>query len=285
MSAVNQQFTVGTGAALNVKIQAGRVDISDGPPGAISLEIDTRDPETIELHQSGDTVYVSDNRSGWVVRGTVRVRASVPPGCDIEIGSASADIHIDVDAGNLICRTASGDLSFRDAHSLEVKTASGSIRGENVEDDVRVNSASGDIWIGRVGGRLTAALASGDVRTEEVGGDLRANSASGDVRIDRFRGDEVTLKSVSGDLAIAFPKGIILDAEVNTLSGGVHLPPPSAPVPPAAPEPPARPQAGPGGIEPMDPIPPLDPLLGGRRRVRLNAKTVSGDIRISTFNG
>lgn len=270
MSTVSQQFIVGNQAALNVKIQAGRVDVTEGPPGMISLEIDTREPDSLDVHQSGDTVFVSDNRSGWVVRGSVRIAAIVPPRTDIEVGSASADIFIDAAVCGLVVRTASGDLNFRDAETLEVKTASGNVRGDRVDQDVRVNSASGDIWIAHVGGRLTAALASGDVRTDEVGGDLRANSASGDVRIDRFRGDEVTLKSVSGDLVIGLPKGIRLEAEINTLSGDVHLPPPSPPEPPNPPTP---------GSE-------VQPQRNERpkRRVRLNAKTVSGDIRISTFN-
>lgn len=255
MSTINQQFSVGGGAALSIKIQSGRVDVTEGIPGVVALDIDTRDPDQVEIHQSGDTIYVTDNRSGWVVRGNVRITAQVPPRCDLDVGSASADVMVDADLRHLTCRTASGDVSFRTAEQVDVKTASGSIRGQRVDDELRVNSASGDVWIDRVGGRLTAALASGDVRTEEVAGDLRATSASGDVRIDRFRGDEVTIKSVSGDLVIGFPKGITLDAEVNTLSGSVHLP-----------------QAD------DRPTPTTQ-----RRRVRLSAKTVSGDIRISTF--
>ncbi|MDX1449718.1 MAG: DUF4097 family beta strand repeat-containing protein [Acidimicrobiia bacterium] len=269
MTTVSEQFDVGGSPSLNVKIQAGRVDVNEGPPGRITLDIETRDPESVEIHQSGDTVFVSDNRSGWVVRGTVRVTATVPPRTDVEVGSASADIYVDTEVGGLVVRTASGDLNFRDAQTVEVKTASGNVRGERVDRDLRVNSASGDIWIGRVGGRLTAALASGDVRTDEVAGDLRANSASGDVRIDRFRGDEVTIKSVSGDLVIGFPKGIRLEAEINTLSGDVQLPPPSPPDPPVPPSP--------GQDQPRWEEKP-------KRRVRLSAKTVSGDIRITTFS-
>lgn len=266
MTTINQQFGVGGSPSLNVKIQSGRVDVSEGPPGMISIEIETRDPDNIEIHQSGDTVFVSDNRSGWVVRGSVRVTATVPARTDVEIGSASADIYVDAAVSGLIVRTASGDLSFRDAETVEVKTASGSVRGDRVDQDVRVNSASGDVWIGHVGGRFTAALASGDVRTDVVGGDLRANSASGDVRIDRFRGDEVTLKSVSGDLVIGFPRGTQLEADINTLSGDVQLPPPSPPPPPS-----------PGAVG-------SDQPPRTRHRVRLNAKTVSGDIRITSFD-
>jgi DUF4097 and DUF4098 domain-containing protein YvlB len=258
MSNVNQEFSVGPTAGLSIKIQSGRVDVIEGRPGVIGLEVTTKDVDAVELHQSGDTVYVTDNRSGWVVRGSIRIVASVPPGSDLEVSSASADIHVEVDLREVICRTASGDVSFRSADSIEVKTASGTVRGERVDGDVRVNSASGDIMIDQIGGRLTAALASGDVRADKVSGDLRANSASGDVRIDRFLGDEVTIKSVSGDLVIGFPKGITLDAEVNTLSGSVHLPDKSS----------------------SD-----SESSGPRRRVRLNAKTVSGDIRISTFSG
>jgi DUF4097 and DUF4098 domain-containing protein YvlB len=280
VTTVSREFAVGSGAALHVKIQSGRVDVTEGRAGVISLEVDTRDPDMVEIHQSGDTVFVSDNRSGWVVRGSVRITAAVPPRSDLEVGSASADVQADAELRNLICRTASGDVSFRTVDTLEVKTASGSIRGERVDSDMRVNSASGDVFVERVGGRLTAALASGDVRVDQVGGDLRANSASGDVRVEKFRGDEVTIKSVSGDLVIGFPEGITLDAEVNTLSGSVRLPPPA---PPRPPEPLSAPDGS--GLESLEPIPPLEPLRStGRRRVRLSAKTVSGDIRISKFS-
>ena len=267
MSTINEEFSVGPNAGLSIKIQSGRVDVIEGRPGLIGLEVSTsvvqvglvvKDIDAVQIHQSGDTVYVTDNRSGWVVRSNIRIVASVPPGSDLEVSSASADIHVDVELREVICRTASGDVSFRSADSIEVKTASGTVRGERVDGDVRVNSASGDIMIDQIGGRLTAALASGDVRADKVSGDLRANSASGDVRIDRFLGDEVTIKSVSGDLVIGFPKGITLDAEVNTLSGSVHLPDKSS----------------------SD-----SEISGHRRRVRLNAKTVSGDIRISAFSG
>jgi DUF4097 and DUF4098 domain-containing protein YvlB len=260
VSNVNQEFSVGPSGGLSIKIQSGRVDVIEGRPGVIGLEVTTKDVDAVELHQSGDTVYVTDNRSGWVVRGNIRIVASVPPGSDLEVSSASADIHIDVELREVICRTASGDVSFRSADSIEVKTASGAVRGERVDGDVRVNSASGDIMIDQIGGRLTAALASGDVRVDKVGGDVRANSASGDVRIDRFLGDEVTIKSVSGDLVIGFPKGITLEAEVNTLSGNIHIPDKAS-----------------GSSETGGP--------GPRRRVRLSGKTVSGDIRISTFSG
>lgn len=272
MTTITQQFSVGPGPSLHVKIQSGRVDVSEGPPGSIGIEIDTRDPDTLDIHQSGDTVFVSDNRSGWVVRGSVRISATVPPRTDVEIGSASADIYVDAEVGGLVVRTASGEVNFADAETLEVKTASGNVRGDRVDGDARINSASGDIWIGHVGGRFTAALASGDVRTDEVGGDLRANSASGDLRIDRFRGDEVTLKSVSGDLVIGFPRGTQLEADINTLSGDVQLPAPTIPESPAPPPPGMS-------VESVG-----QPAGRPRRRVRFNAKTVSGDIRIMSFD-
>lgn len=250
------RFDVADSGRLVVKIQAGRIDVSEGPPGVVRVELTSKSPEPIDVFQAGDTVNVIDNRHGWIVRGTVRVAAQVPPGCDVEVGSASADLVVDVDLGELTFRTASGDLSFRRAASVEAKSASGTIRGDRVGGDFRFASASGDVYVDRVEGRVDAGLASGDVRVGEVHGDLRGNSASGDLRVDRFLGDQAELKSVSGDIVVGFPKGVTLDANITTLSGDVRLP--------------DRASESGGG--------------GGRRRVRFNAKTVSGDVRISTFS-
>ncbi len=247
-------FETGERPRIEFRVQSGRIDCTEAPGSAISVDVSGRAADNIRVEEEAGTIVVSEERSGWIRGGSVRIRASLPPGTAVELAGASTDLHVDVEVGELVVKTASGDVGFGTARTLELKTASGDARGERVEEDARVGSASGDLYLGSVGGSLTASLASGDVRVGSISGDLRIRSASGDVHIERYVGSDVGLKSVSGGLSIGFPSGIRLDANVSTLSGDVHLP---------------EKRADAGGED--------------RRKVRLEAKTVSGDVRIDTF--
>lgn len=262
-----RDFEVGDGAALTVKIQSGRVDVSNGEPGRIRVEILTKSEEAIEVTQSGDTVSVIDSRDGWISRGSVRIAAQVPPGADVEIGSASATVDVDADVGSLTCRTASGNITFGVVDDVTVKTASGTVRGRAVNGSAQLSSASGDVRIEKVGAAASVGVASGNVNVDDAGGDIRVTSASGNIRIEHFRGDECNLKTVSGNLTVGFPAGISLETDITTLTGSVRLPDSKPSEPPLPPEP--------GETEPRWPT---------KRRVRFAAKSVSGNIRIETFS-
>ena len=245
------RFDVGESPRVEFRIQAGRIDCETGGPGQVAIEITGRGAEEIAVDQHGDAIVVREDRSGWIRSGSVRITATIPTGTDVELAGASTDLYVDGEVGVLVIRTASGDVSFGSAGRLDVKTASGDVRGGRVSGSAVISSASGDAHLERVDGDLTARLASGDVDVQVVGGDLEVQSASGDVQVERCLGDEIELKSVSGDLRLGLPSGIRLDANFNTLSGAIHLPE-------------SRNEAS----------------TDDRRRVRMNAKTVSGDIRI-----
>lgn len=253
-----QEFEVGAGAALSVKIQAGRVEVSEGPAGRITVEILTKNADGIEVSQTGDAVSVIDNRDGWVVRGSVRVAASVPAGTDVEIGSASATVDVEAPVGNLTCKTASGNVTFASVEDITVKTASGTVRGGIVSGSAEMKSASGNIRIDRLGS-ASVGVASGNVNLDDASGDLKVTSASGDIRVSHFRGDEANLKTVSGNVTIGLPTGISLDTDITTLTGSVRMP----------------------ESRPID-LSDLGETV--KRRVRFRAKTVSGNIRIDTFS-
>jgi DUF4097 and DUF4098 domain-containing protein YvlB len=246
-----QTFNVGDRPRVEFKLQAGRIDCHPGPEGSITIEVEGSAADSVIVDQQGDTVVVREDRGGWFRIGSVRITAKVPPGTDVEEAGASTDLYVDGDVGTLVVKTASGAVHFKSATELEVKTASGDVRGGQVSGSARISSASGRAQLERVEGDLTAKLASGGVDVGSVGGDLLVHSASGDVRIERCLSDDIDLKSVSGTLRLGLPSGIRLDADFNTLSGAIHLPE-------------GRTEAG--GDE--------------RRRVRVTAKTVSGDIRI-----
>ncbi|HVE19412.1 MAG TPA: DUF4097 family beta strand repeat-containing protein, partial [Ilumatobacteraceae bacterium] len=117
--------------------------------------------------------------------------------------------------------------------------------------DTNISSVSGDCTVQHVGGRLEATLTSGDLRVELCDGDVLIASTSGDVRVGRCCGTDISVRSISGDVRVGLPAGIRVEAELSTLSGRAMLP---------------------------DPVPASDHT--DPRPVRLQLKTVSGDIRV-----
>ncbi len=236
---------------LEVRVPAGRITVETGNEGSISVSVTGGGAESVEVGQTGDTVFVRRLQGGWFRSGSVAVSAVVPTGCEIEVSVASADIDLRGAMGATTVKSASGDLRAETVASLDVSSASGNLQVDDVEGDAGISTASGDVTLGSVNGRLNVKLASGDLEVGRVCGAAKCSSASGDLRVRRFEGDEITIKSVSGDTTVAFPAGTRLVADCTSLSGAIRFPKGDGPQ-----------------------------FEGERREVRMSGRSVSGGISV-----
>jgi Putative adhesin len=247
----NERWEVGERPSLDVRVPVGTVEVFAGDAGIVQLAIEASDADDYEVFKSGDRISVR-HPSRWGRRGrNTRLVAHVPAGTDVEISSTSGEVRLVGRLGVVRVHTASGDIEVGDAARLDVTTASGAVSCGAVSGDAHVSSISGDCTLHGVAGRFDAALTSGDLRVDVCDGDVSIVSTSGAVRVGHCSGSDIAVRSISGDVRIGLPSGIRVDAEISTLSGRATLP---------------------------DPAPASD--LGDRRPVRLQLKTVSGDIRL-----
>lgn len=247
----NESWQVGERPSLDVRVPVGTIEVYTGDEGVVQLTIDSTDADDFEIYKNGDRVSVR-HPSRWGRRGRhTRLVAHVPAGTDVEIGSSSGEVRMVGRFGVARVHTASGDIAVGDAAKLDVTTASGGFLCGDIAGDANITSVSGDCNVAHVGGRLDATLTSGDLRVEMCDGDLLIGSTSGDVRVGRCGGSDISVRSISGDVRVGLPSGIRVEAEISTLSGRAVLP---------------------------DPVPASD--AADRRPVRLQLKTVSGDIRV-----
>lgn len=244
-----RRFSVGAGPELVLRLEGGRVAVAVGASDEIVLSVDGNFDDW-DIGQVGGTVDARPARRGRV--RSSRVSATVPPGCRVEVRTASADVRLDGELGVARLTTASGDMYVEAVSSLHVATASGDLQVGRVGGEAELSTGSGDVRGDEVDGSVTATTAAGDVRLGRVAGDLVFSSVSGDLRLDAFEGDDLVVKTVSGDVDVALPSGIRVSPEIKTLSGSMFLPEKrTAPDPAAA-----------------------------KRRVRVAFKSVSGDLRI-----
>jgi DUF4097 and DUF4098 domain-containing protein YvlB len=251
----HEHFTVGDTAHLDIKTASGDITVRTGAPGDVRVTIEGADADDVVVTQLGDTISIGHD-SRWRIRSrAVRVAVEAPSGSGVDLATATADVRLSGPLGTVRIKTASGDVSVDRADRLEISTASGDCRIGEVDDDARVNAVAGDCSGRAVGGRFSASTASGDIRIGRVAGDIDVATTSGDIRIERCDGDDISVRSVSGDVTVGLPSGIRVDADLSTLSGRTVLPDPaSQPAPASADEP--------------------------RRPVRLRLRSVSGDLRV-----
>jgi DUF4097 and DUF4098 domain-containing protein YvlB len=97
----------------------------------------------------------------------------------------------------------SSDINLENLHaSAEIKTVSGSIVANNLSDRIELSSVSGDIESKKLSGKISLASVSGDVTDRESSGRLSLRVISGEIYANSTA-KEVTVESVSGDIHLA----------------------------------------------------------------------------------
>jgi DUF4097 and DUF4098 domain-containing protein YvlB len=213
---------------LSVRVPSGRIDFEtvEGTETVVELEgsPEIEEDARIEVRPRRDghevTVVVEDRGLFRRFRGEVRARVSAPPGADIEVSTASADVEGRGEFGALAVNTASGDVGFDQvAGDAEVNSASGDVKISRVQGALTANTASGDLEVGYVGGNAKVRSASGDVSVDESDASLKIQTASGDLRAGSVREGDVVLQTASGDIEVGVKKGSKLWIDARSMSG------------------------------------------------------------------
>jgi DUF4097 and DUF4098 domain-containing protein YvlB len=215
--------------SLDIRVPSGDIDLQtvEGTETVIELSAspELEEEARIELrprHNGHELTVVIEKRSGIfrAFREEVRLRVTAPPGADVEIGTASADVDARGDFGALDVNTASGDVTFEKAGGdVQVNSASGDLKLEEIGGALTVNTASGDVDVGRLGGDGKVRSASGDVQLEDADASLKVQTASGDVQVGSVREGDVVLQTASGDIEVGIKQGSRLWIDAKSMSG------------------------------------------------------------------
>ncbi|MFE2886319.1 DUF4097 family beta strand repeat-containing protein [Streptomyces sp. NPDC059272] len=185
----------------------------------------------IEVPEMPNGVVVQDRRGGTVIQsvggmsivgGTVRINGRVvsggmanmptvspievtvclPAQSSIAVVSQSADTEVYGYVDRMEFRSVSGSLGADGVRELRANTTSGDIRVGRATEQITAHSVSGDIKVRLYDGRsATLNTTSGDIEvqaTSGAAGHVSAHSVSGDVEVAGARHLNVTADSVSG---------------------------------------------------------------------------------------
>jgi DUF4097 and DUF4098 domain-containing protein YvlB len=216
-----------------VQSAVGEIDVATHDAARADVEVralrdddvtrETVEKTTVELRPRGDghelVVDVPKRHTFLGREPRLRIELRVPHGTDLTFHTASAEVTANGRLGDVRGKTASGDVTVAAAATVELSTASGDLRADEVSGSADVKTASGDIRLGHVGGAVNAGVVSGDVRvdTAESGGTFSA--VSGDIEVVAVAAGDVRVSSVSGDVEIGVPEGTGVHVDVSTVSG------------------------------------------------------------------
>ena len=214
---------------LTIRVPSGDVDLETVEGTETVVEIsgspELEEEARIELHPKREGHEVSviiEKRSGLfrAFREEVRVRVTSPPGADVEVSTASADVDARGDFGDAQINTASGDVEFEHVGGeAQVNSASGDVKLDRVDGPLTVNTASGDLEVGRLQGEGKVRAASGDIWIDEADASLSVHTASGDVEVKSVCEGEVVLQTASGDIEVGIKQGSKLWIDAKSMSG------------------------------------------------------------------
>jgi DUF4097 and DUF4098 domain-containing protein YvlB len=224
---IHEHFEVDSSPDIEVRIESGRVEVRQGEPGNVDVEVDTEAPNFI-VEQRGNSILVSSDKStSWLSRGSAYVVIDAPEGSDLRVNVASAQIQADLPLQRVDLKSASGDIELRSVETLTAKTASGDMRVERTGRALRFSSASGDLLVEEAAnGSVSVSTASGDIMINDCDATIDINSVSGDVRLRRFTGRSASFKAMSGSIDLGIPRRSEVSLDANLLSGSLRLPEP-----------------------------------------------------------
>ncbi|MFF9492041.1 DUF4097 family beta strand repeat-containing protein [Streptomyces flaveolus] len=202
---------------LHVRIVNGTVNVVGTDEGSARLEVsEIEGPPLIVTHRDGTlTVAYEDlpwkgflkwlDRKGW--RRSAVVSLAVPTRTRVEVGVVGAAAVISgIDAGTEV-KGVSGDTTLVGlAGPVRADTVAGNLEAQALTGDLRFNSVSGDLTV------------------VEAGSSVKADSVSGSMIVDLDSADgptDISLTSVSGEIAIRLPQPADAEVEANTASGTV----------------------------------------------------------------
>lgn len=218
------QFKTDGPVSVDIRIAAGKIEIKGGADGEVAVELGGGGASDVSVAQQGSTISVVSNRKNVFIDRNVYATITVPSGSEVRAKVASADLYCDTEVSHISFNSASGDLRFGETVEVDAKTASGDLRGSSVHERLSFVSASGDLHLGDIHGRADVSTASGDMHVDTVAAETNVSTMSGDIHINEFTGQQLSAKSMSGNVRLGIPEGTRVDLDANSFSGKIKLP-------------------------------------------------------------
>lgn len=193
-------------------------------PGDGSRAGDRRAAEQTRVHWLAGELYVSAARRGLlgVRSGAVDIDIALPTRSQVYASLASANMRAEGVFVDCRFSSASGNVDVDTVEGrVEAVTASGSVTVQAVEGNMSISTASGKITIADVDGDLKFQAASGSLTVDRLRGTVMSRTSSGSVAVAAAVRGALSAHSSSGDVEVGIAEGTAARLDLITRSGVV----------------------------------------------------------------
>ncbi len=208
------EFTVTSDPALDVRTQNGRIEVVPGPDFTISVKATLKGPDKLEydVSQNGGTVVVDVRRTG--PSGVFNIGNS--PGADIEI---TAPVNT---AFRLV--TSNGRIEidgFQASGSLD--TSNGKIVVRNLVGDLQADTSNGAIEIDGYEGSARLETSNGSITVTDGKGEFDVETSNGRIEVEAELMPEGRnrMRTSNGSVTVTLLGIPSIDLDVTTSNGSI----------------------------------------------------------------
>jgi DUF4097 and DUF4098 domain-containing protein YvlB len=232
---IDRTFDVKPGGVLHIDAPNGSIEVETWNKNEVHVRVErkirTRDeedareliedyPTTVEM--KGNDVWINTESSGWRhdddIEGSYRV--TVPVKFNVDLSTAGGSIKIDDLDGDALAKTAGGSIDVGDVTGeVDVKTAGGSIDVASGGAMTRAKTAGGSIDIGEANGNVVAETAGGSISVDRAVGSIEAETAGGSIILGPSGGD-VDASTAGGSIRIDECEGAV---KASTAGGSIKV--------------------------------------------------------------
>ncbi len=223
---IKKSFDMEPGGLLKLDTDIGSIEVNSHSKNRVDVqvEIDGLDADEFEVSfkQNGDKLVIKGDRKGggWGSR-KVHFEITVPKEFNLDMRTAGGSIRVDDLKGEVLVNTSGGSLYFGNIEGqIDGHTSGGSVTVDGAKGNVEVRTSGGSLTLGDIDGDVYGRTSGGSIRLGAVSGETNIATSGGSIRIEDA-GGKVKAKTSGGSVDITIsrqPKG---DSEIATSGGSI----------------------------------------------------------------
>lgn len=217
-------------AVMSAFVMSLMAPMGDAQAREVEKTFDVSPGGTLKLETNRGSIRVGTHNSDQVsVR--VEIEGSNEDDMQIEFSNSGNDVTVIGEQegqskgfwGGSNYTKVAFDIKVPKSYNLDVDTAGGSIKIQDLNGRVEANTSGGSIKLGRIDGIVDVNTSGGSIKVDEVTGTIRAHTSGGSVKatISKQPTGDSKLTTSGGSIKVYLAEDIAVDLSARTSGGRV----------------------------------------------------------------
>lgn len=155
---------------------------------------------------------------------SLKFEIQIPKKFNVEVYTAGGDIKLQNVEGNVVLKTSGGDINLSGLNgNTEVSTSGGDIKFSDTYGNAELSTSGGDINGNKFSGKIIVSTSGGDISLAGKDATIEASTSGGDISLDYSGQNQgIELSTSGGDITAKFPKDLNASAMLSAFGGEIR---------------------------------------------------------------